>query len=146
VLGIDTISMSSITNTITVSTNIKCFGDPVGRDAVRAIGLKAIDVQSRGAAVGVDVAGEPGLVLWVADEEDTLDGGEHGAGELWQSVHGGGCALAVSFQDEAHIRVGSEGGLDVGDDLGGLRGCRRGDERGLTSAVPEAEFWSSPAG
>ena len=79
-LSINAVSMRSIANTIAVSTNIKRLGDPVGWDTVGSKGLEAIDVLGRGAAVGVDVAGQTGLVLWVADQEDAFDGCEGGAG------------------------------------------------------------------
>ena len=80
-----------------INTNILGLGDPVTGDAAGAKRRKAIDVPGRGAAVVVDVAGQAGLVVRVADEEDALDGVEGGTGQLGQGVHGRGCALRVAF-------------------------------------------------
>lgn len=107
VLGIDARSVGSVTDTIAVSTNIERLGDPVGRDTTGE-GRETVYVQGRGAAVGVDIAGQSGLVLWVTDQEDALDGVEVGAGDLGHGVYGRGRALAVAFEDEAFVGVGGE--------------------------------------
>lgn len=142
-LRVNPVAVGSVTNTITLSTlvslvpgvplisadkeaegtyidtNILRLGDPIARDTAGAESREAIDVPGRGAAVVVDVAGEAGLVVRVADEEDALDGVEGGAGQLGEGVDGGGRALRVAFQDEAFVRVRAEGALDFVDDLSG---------------------------
>ena len=104
-LSINAVSMGSVADTIAVSADIERLGDPVGWNTVGPKSLEAIDVLGRGAAVGVDVAGESGLVLRVADEEDAFDGGEGGASQLGEGVDGCGCALGVAFEDEALVGV-----------------------------------------
>lgn len=116
-LSVDSETVSGVANTITVSANIHGLGDPSSGDATED-GGETIDVLGGGAAVGVDIAGEAGTVLWVADEEDSLDGVHVGAGELGHGVDGGGGALGVALEDEAHVGVGAEGGLDLVDNLG----------------------------
>lgn len=108
--------MSSITNTVSESAHIHGLGNPSSRDTAEE-GRKAIDVLGGGAAVGVDVAGQAGAVLRVADEEDALDGVHGGAGEAGHGVDGGGGALGVALEDEAHVGVGGEGRSDLVDDL-----------------------------
>lgn len=115
-LSIDSETVSGVANTITVSANIHGLGDPSIGDATED-GGETIDVLGGGAAVGVDIAGEAGTVLWVADEEDSLDGVHVGAGELGHGVDGGGGALGVALEDEAHVGVGAEGGLDLVDNV-----------------------------
>jgi hypothetical protein len=56
-------------------------------------------------------------VLGVPDEEDALDGVHGGAGEAGHGVYGGGGALGVALEDEAHVGVGGEGSGDLVDDL-----------------------------
>lgn len=103
-----------------LDANIQSLGHPVGRDTGASAGRETVDVLGGGAAVVVDVAGEAGLVVGVADEEDGLDGVEGGAGQLGEGVGGGGCALRVAFEDEAFVGVGAEGGGDLVDDLWGV--------------------------
>ena len=66
----------------------------------------------------------------IADEEDTLDGVEVGAGEARERVDGRSGALRVALQNEAFVGAGAEGAGDFVDDvlraLGGLLGDRRG--------------------
>ena len=116
-LSINTIAVSSIANAISESAHIHGLGNP-SRGNTAKQSRKSIDVLGGGAAVGVDIAGETGTVLWVADEEDSLDGVHVGAGELGHGVDGGGGALGVALEDEAHVGVGAEGGLDLVDNLG----------------------------
>lgn len=185
VLGINAVAVGGVTDTITLSnpplalskipldltkkvqikgargtyidTNILRLRDPVAGDAAGAEGREAVDVPGCGAAVVVDVAGEAGLVVRVADEEDALDGVEGGAGQLGQGVDGGGRALRVAFQDEAFVRVRAERALDFVDDLSKGKGVLAfsGPPLALwtfllysgsrTSCVPAAEFWLNPA-
>jgi hypothetical protein len=58
-------------------------------------------------------------VLWVANEEDALDGVERGAGQLGKGVGGGGGSLGVPLQDETLVRVARQGRLDLPNDVGG---------------------------
>lgn len=60
--------------------DVESLGYPVGGDTTGK-GGQTVDVQSGGTAVDVLVASETGSVLWVADEEDTLDGGKGSTGE-----------------------------------------------------------------
>ena len=99
-----------------VVADIEGLGHPVVGDASKS-GRQAIDVLGCGAAVSVDVAIKAPAVHWVADKEDTLDGVHVGAGELGHGVDGGGGALGVALEDEAHVGVGAEGGLDLVDNL-----------------------------
>jgi hypothetical protein len=115
-LSINAIPVSSITNTIAKSTHIQRLGHPLSRDSTEK-SRKAIDVLGRGAAVGIDVAGKATAVLWVADEEDALDGGHGGAGELGHGVYGCGGALRVALENEAHVGVGGERVGDLSDNL-----------------------------
>jgi hypothetical protein len=115
-LSIDTISMSGIANTISESANIHGLGNPSGRDTAEQ-SRKTVHVLGGSAAVGVDIAGEARTVLWVADEEDTLDCVHRGAGEAGHGVYGGGGALGVALEDEAHVGVGAEGRGDLVDNL-----------------------------
>lgn len=108
--------MSSITNTIAESANIHSLGDPSSRDSTKK-GGKTVDILGGGAAVGVDVASKAGAVLWVADQEDTLDGIHRRAGEFGHGVDGGGGALGVALEDEAHVGVCGEGRGDLVDNL-----------------------------
>lgn len=108
--------MSSITNTIAKSANIHSLGDPSSGDTTKK-GRKTIDILSGGAAVGVNIASKAGAVLWVADQEDTLYGIHRGAGEFGHGVDGGGGALGVALEDEAHIGVCGEGRGDLVDNL-----------------------------
>jgi hypothetical protein len=110
-LSIDTKSMGSITNTISESANIKSLGNPSSRDTTKD------SRQTVHAAVGVNIAGEARTVLWVADEEDTLDCVHGGAGEAGHGVYGGGGALGVALEDEAHVGVGAERRGDLVDNL-----------------------------
>ena len=82
VLGIDTVSVSSVTNAIAIDANVQSLADPVARDACGPESRETVDISSGCAAVVVDIAGQTRLVLWVTDEEDALDGVEVGAGEL----------------------------------------------------------------
>ena len=58
-------------------------------------------------------------MLWVANEEDALDGVERGAGQLGEGVGGGGGSLGVPLQDEALVRVARQSRLDLPNDVGG---------------------------
>lgn len=116
VLSVDAITVSGVANTIAVSADIHSLGDPSSGDTTED-GRETVDVLGGGAAVGVDIASEAGTVLWVADEEDSLDGVHVGAGELGHGVHGCGGALGVALEDEAHVGVGAEGRLDLVDNL-----------------------------
>lgn len=57
-------------------------------------------------------------MLWVADEENALDGVEGSASELGKGVDGGSGTLGVAFEDEALVGRGGKGGVDLVDDLG----------------------------
>lgn len=61
-------------------------------------------------------------MLRVADEEDTLDGVEVGAGQLGQSVGGSSSSLGVTFKEEAFAGVRCQGRLDLAHDVGGSCG------------------------
>jgi hypothetical protein len=132
-LSIDTKSVSGIANTISESANIHGLGNPSGRDTAEQ-SRQTVHVLGGGAAVGVDIAGEAGTVLWVADEEDALDCVHGGAGEAGHGVYGGGGALRVALEDEAHVGVGAKGGGDLVDNLrirryvSTLRNLENGDE------------------
>lgn len=115
-LSVDTISMGSIANTVSKSANIHSLGDPSSRDTAEE-SRKTVNVLGGGAAVGVHIAGETAAVLRVADEEDALDGGHGGAGDAGHGVYGGGGALGVALEDEAHVGVGGEGSGDLVDNL-----------------------------
>jgi hypothetical protein len=115
-LGVDTESVSGIANTISESANIHGLGNPSGGNSTEQ-SRQTVYVLGGGAAIGVDIAGETGTVLWVADEEDTLDCVHGGAGETGHGVYGGGGALGVALEDEAHVGVGAEGRGDLVDDL-----------------------------
>jgi hypothetical protein len=115
-LSVNTKSMSGIANTIAESANIHGLGDPSSGDTAEE-SRETVNVVGGAAAVGVDVAGKAGAVLRVADEEDALDGVHGGAGEAGHGVYGGGGALGVALEDEAHVGVGGEGSGDLVDDL-----------------------------
>jgi len=95
------------------------------------------------------VASKTSAVLWVANEEDTLDGVESIARQVVKSIDSGSGTLRVTFEDEALIRVGSKSGCDLVDNL-----CRYvskcliqcSTEAVLTSLVPWVEIWLEPAG
>lgn len=120
-----------------LDANIQSLGHPVRRDTGASAGGETVDVLGAGAAVVVDVAGQAGLVVGVADEEDGLDGVEGGAGQLGEGVGGGGCSLGVAFEDEAFVGVGAEGGGDLVDDLWG---------RGLASEEEDGEVGETYVG
>jgi hypothetical protein len=115
-LSVDTISMGSIANTVSESANIHGLRDPSSGNTTEE-SRKTVDVLRGGATVGVDVAGETAAVLRVADKEDALDGGHGGAGDAGHGVYGGGGALGVALEDEAHVGVGGEGSGDLVDNL-----------------------------
>jgi hypothetical protein len=116
VLSVDTISMGSIANTISESANIHSLRDPSSGNTAEQ-SRESVNILGGGAAVGINVAGETRTVLRVADEEDTLDGGHGGAGDAGHGVYGGGGALGVALEDEAHVGVGGEGSGDLVDNL-----------------------------
>jgi hypothetical protein len=103
-LSINAKSMGSIANTISKSANIHSLGDPSGGDTSEQ-GRKTVYVFGGGAAVGVDIAGKTGAVFRVADKEDSLHSVHGGAGEFRHGVDGGGGALGVALEDEAHVGV-----------------------------------------
>lgn len=57
-------------------------------------------------------------MLWVTNQEDTLDSVEAGAGQFGHGVHSGRSTLRVSLEDETHVGVGLQRSSDVVDDLG----------------------------
>lgn len=59
-----------------VFAHIESLRDPIVRNARGAECREPIHVSSRRATMRADVAGEPRLVFWIADEEHTLDGVE----------------------------------------------------------------------
>lgn len=142
-LLIDATSMGSVTDTVALRWSalrqhqpVKCRKqsyvvadvqrqwDPDGGDA-SLVHLQAVDVPCGVAAGGVDVACKTRLVLWIADQENPLDGDLAGARELGQCIHGGGGALRVAFKDEALVGRGREGGLDVVDNLRAHRSIKQ---------------------
>lgn len=62
-------------------------------------------------------------MLWVTDEEDTLDTVGGSAGETLQGVDGGGGTLGVTLKDEAVVGVRVESRSDTVDNVGSA--CRR---------------------
>ena len=115
-LSINTIAVSGVTDAISESAHIHGLGNP-SRGNTAKQSRKSIDVLGGGATVGIDIAGKAGAVLRVADEEDALDGVHGGAGEAGHGVHGGGSALGVALEDEAHVGIGGEGRGNLVDDL-----------------------------
>lgn len=103
------------------NANIQRLRDPVAGHACREGSGESINVASGGAAIVVDVAGQPRCVLGIADKENALDGVECCASQAGKGIDGGGCALGVAFQDEAFRGVARERGLDAVDYLGGTR-------------------------
>lgn len=117
VLSIDAVSVSRVADSIAIDAHVQSLANPIAWDACRSESRETVDISSGCAAVVVYVAGQPRLVLWVTDEEDTLDGVEVGSSELRQGVHGSSGTLRVAFEDEAFVRRGGEGSLDLVDDL-----------------------------
>lgn len=96
-----------------IVADVERLGHPVIRNRRPRAVQDALDVLGRVAALHVDVAGQPGLVARVSDEEDALDSIKLGASQLGQSVVGDGGALGVALEDEALGGVLGEGRADV---------------------------------
>lgn len=63
------------------------------------------------------IASQTTAVLWVTNEENTLDGVESSAGQLGKSIDSGSSALRVTLENKAFIGAGSKSRCDVVDDL-----------------------------
>lgn len=116
VLGVDTEAVGGVADTIAKVADIESLRDPILRNAAKD-GRKAVHVLSRSATVGVDVACKAHTVLRVSDKEDAHNGIECGASELWQGVRGSGRSLRIALEDEALVRAGSEGALNLTYDV-----------------------------
>ena len=122
VLCIDTRTVGSIANTVTVDAHIKSLRDPAVRNATTEPGRQTPDVARRSAAVVINIAGQTRLVKWVTDQEHALDSVEVSACELGHGVDGGRGALGVALEDEALVGGGAQGAGDLVDNVLGAEG------------------------
>lgn len=70
-------------------------------------------------------------MLWISNEEHALDCSEGRSSEPWKGIDSRSGSLGVTFQDEAFVGAGLQGGLDLVDDLFGQGQlvCDDGSER-----------------
>lgn len=114
-------TVSRIADAVTVDADIQRFRHPRRRHTClkRANPPRAV---RRLPTVPIHVARQVRLVFRVSNQNYTFDGVERIPGQTWQCIARSSRTLGVALENEACVGVGSEGRLDLIDDVGRSRG------------------------